>query len=49
MPTYAAIEEIYTFKKVTFYSVRIEDEPYSEIEKFILRFQKDKDYGEESR
>ena len=47
MPTYAAIEEIYTFKKVTFYSVRIEDEPYSEIEKFILRFQKDKDFDDE--
>jgi hypothetical protein len=45
--TYATIEETYVFKKVTFYSVRIEDDAYSEIEKFIIRFQQDKKYQEE--
>lgn len=45
--TYATIEETYTFKRVKFYSVRIEDETYSEIEKFIIRFQQDKKYQEE--
>jgi hypothetical protein len=45
--TYATIEETYTFKKVTFYSVRLENQPYSEIEQFILRFKQDKKYKDE--
>jgi hypothetical protein len=45
--TYATIEETYTFKKLTFYSVRIEDESYSEVEKFILRFQQDDKHKDE--
>jgi hypothetical protein len=38
---WASIEEIYTFRKVTYYTVRLEDEPHSEMEKFILRFETD--------
>ena len=45
--TYATIEETYTFKKVTFYSVKLENQPYSEIEQFILRFQQDKKHKDE--
>jgi hypothetical protein len=45
--TYATIEETYIFRRVTFYSVRIENEAYSEIEKFIIRFQQDKKYQQE--
>jgi hypothetical protein len=36
---WAIIEEIYTFRKVTYYTIRIEDETYSETEKFITRFE----------
>jgi hypothetical protein len=38
---WASIEEIYTFRKVTYYTVRLEGEPHSEMEKFILRFETD--------
>lgn len=45
--TFATIEEIYTFKKVTFYSVRLENQSYTEVEQFILRFREDKRYKNE--
>jgi hypothetical protein len=41
---WASIEEIYTFKKVKYYTIRLEDEPYSEMEKFILRFEMEADF-----
>ena len=41
MTKWATIEEIYTFKKVTYYSIRLEEDSYSETEKFILRFEND--------
>lgn len=39
MANWANIEEIYTFKKVTYYTIRLEDELLSETEKFISRFE----------
>ncbi len=47
MAIYATIEETYRFRRVTFYSVKIENEAYSEVEKFILRFREDAVHGEE--
>ena len=45
--TYANIEEIFAFKRVTYYSIRFENDAYTEVEKFILRFQQDRKYQEE--
>ena len=39
MGQWASIEEIYTFRKVTYYTIRLEEAPYYEMEKFILRFE----------
>ena len=47
MANWAIIEEIYTFKKVTYYTIRLEDELYSETEKFILRFESDEQYQQD--
>ena len=44
MAQWASIEEIYTFRKVKYYTVRLEDEPHSEMEKFILRFEMDVEF-----
>ena len=37
MKTFAEIEELYSFRKVTYYSVRIEGAELDEMEKFIVR------------
>ncbi len=39
MSNWANIEEIYTFRKVTYYTIKLEHESYSETEKFISRFE----------
>ena len=44
MANWAIIEELYTFKKVTYYTIRLEEAAYSETEKFILRFEADAQY-----
>lgn len=44
MANWAIIEEIYTFKKVTYYTIRLDNNAYSEMEKFILRFERDSQY-----
>lgn len=44
MAQWASIEEIYTFRKVKYYTVRLEDDPHSEMEKFILRFEMDAEF-----
>jgi hypothetical protein len=41
---WASIEEIYTYRKVKYYTARLEGEPHSEMEKFILRFEIDVDF-----
>ncbi len=41
MQTYAQIEELYMLKKVGFYSIRLEDEVETEMEKFISKFRAD--------
>lgn len=46
MQTYAHIEELYTFRKVNFYSVHLEENELSETEKFIQKFQ-GSDYHED--
>ena len=47
MPIYSTIEKTYSFKRVTFYSIRLENETYTEIEKFIIRFLDDEKYVDE--
>lgn len=47
MKTFAQIEGLYVFKKVTYYSVRIEDAKLNELEKFIKRYEKDKEVEED--
>ena len=44
MANWAIIEELYTFEKVTYYTIRLEEAAYSETEKFILRFETDAQY-----
>ena len=47
MQTYAVIEEHYTYNKVTYYSLRIGDEEWTETEKFYQRFMNDEIHKEE--
>ncbi len=47
MQTFAKIEEFYTYKKVTYYSVRIEDDELNETDKFYERFMDDDEWTEE--
>ena len=47
MANWAIIEELYTFKKVTYYTIRLEGDTYSETEKFILRFEADAQYQQD--
>lgn len=47
MQTYAKIEEFYTYKKVTYYSIRIEEDELNETDKFYERFMNDKEWEEE--
>lgn len=47
MKTFAQIEEVYTFEKVTYYSVRSEDAELNELERFIERYEDDLEVAEE--
>lgn len=47
MPQFVTIEEFYTYEKVGFYSIRIEDNELMETEKFYQRFMNDEKYKEE--
>ena len=47
MANWAIIEELYTFKKVTYYTIRLEEDTHSETEKFILRFEADAQYQQD--
>jgi hypothetical protein len=44
MANWATIEELYTFEKVRYYTIRLENEQFSETEKFVLRFENDAVY-----
>ncbi len=47
MPQFATIEEFYTYKKVIYYSIRVEEDELMETEKFYQRFMENQEYKEE--
>lgn len=47
MKTFAEIEELYSFSRVTYYSVRIEGADLNEMEKFIERHKEVSEFKEE--